>query len=135
LAKARVVIGGDQVTDHLIQQEVQGGAGRMVLLEVVKGHLLHAGHRRLERLLVAGAGGLGGLLDQPSAWSKRAWLACWRRRWAGVAGAPSSAARSSVSDMAVACHPHHRSAAPRRLDEDSMPAAPVPCHRVGSPPI
>src|SRR6266545_6280746 len=41
----------------------------------------------------------------PTAWSKRAWLACWRRRWAGVADAPSSAAKSSMPDMVVACHP------------------------------
>src|SRR6266545_7688634 len=70
----------------------------------------------------------------PTAWSKRAWLACWRRRWAGVAGGPSSAPRSSspVPDMAVACHPHHRPAPPppdkdpdaRRLRP--LPTAPVP---------
>src|SRR4029453_18902210 len=46
LAKAGVVIVGDQVTDHVIQQIVQGGAGRVALLEVVEGHLLHAAHRR-----------------------------------------------------------------------------------------
>src|SRR6266511_931099 len=60
-----VVIVGDQVADYVVQQVVQGGAGRMALLEVVEGHLLHTGHRRVQCLLVAGAGGLGGPFDQP----------------------------------------------------------------------
>src|SRR5829696_8226888 len=76
----------------------------------------------------------------PTAWSKPAWLACWRRRWAGVAGGPSSASKSSLSmpDMAVACHPHHRPAAPP--DEDPrcrpppMPTASVP-HRPDRRPV
>src|SRR5215217_9679482 len=65
----------------------------------------------------------------PTAWSKRVWLACWRRRWAGVAGGPSRASKSSLSmpDMAVACHPHHRPAAPRPdKDPDARRRCPAP---------
>src|SRR4029453_11812953 len=65
----------------------------------------------------------------PTAWSKRAWPACWRRRWAGVAGGPSSASRSSWSmpDMAVACHRRHRPAAPRPdKDPNVCPLRPRP---------
>src|SRR6266540_1663036 len=32
-------------------------------------------------------------------------MACWRRRWTGVTGTPSSAWKSSMPDMVVACHP------------------------------
>src|SRR5687768_12684436 len=39
LAEAGVVIVGDQVADHVIQQVIQGGAGRVALLEVIESHL------------------------------------------------------------------------------------------------